>query len=564
LGQIGGNQALDPLAITLHDRAPFVRRSAAWALGEIGDSQGAAPLVAALGDNEQTVREAIIGSLVKIGRPAVKPLINSYNEAGFARTKAAMALEELWMPAVKPVVKPYTKPRIVRTGALEEIKEPEVRPLVKSEIVRSEPLGEIGKSAVKPFVIPENDRPEAEEEAGKPFVKPLFKPRIARTEPLELFEKPAVKPVVKPRIVRKKALDETEKTAVKPLIKSYNQAMLVRRQAAMAMGRIGDPLAVDPLLNALEQKYHDDREVTVWALGEIGDPRAFKPVSSLIGNNRWKVRRVAAEALGKFGDSRAIELLEKPLDDVNPAVRNAAAWSLERLGGLRQDVPTAAKAYRYFMKKDDKVELLTKAIEQYGNAAMAESFMNSKSAELKRAAKAWAEKNGHIITVKPTGVTVQSSIIHADSYGGSPIARADLMGEAEATVTEGDFRVLPAAADQGLNVAAISGHATMVRGLRGETMVSVEIKGLNSEKSYATHVHNLPCDLGGGSHYKIDTSVAGTEKSNEIWPTVRTNHNGRGKGRANVLDHRARPEAQSVVIHATPNGGPPIACADLN
>jgi hypothetical protein len=158
----------------------------------------------------------------------------------------------------------------------------------------------------------------------------------------------------------------------------------------------------------------------------------------------------------------------------------------------------------------------------------------------------------------------QSVVIHAGPDGGSPIACADLMGEAEEAVTEGDFRVLPAAANQGLDIAAISGHAKMIRRLRGDTFVFVRIEGLSDYTSYATHVHNLPCDLGGGSHYKIDPSVPGTEESNEIWPTVKTYFNGRGSGRAMVLDHVARPEAQSVVIHATPNGGPPIACADLD
>ena len=52
----------------------------------------------------------------------------------------------------------------------------------------------------------------------------------------------------------------------------------VRERAAEALGRIGDPRAVDPLIEALEDEYAFVRYFSARALGEIGDHRAMRPL----------------------------------------------------------------------------------------------------------------------------------------------------------------------------------------------------------------------------------------------------------------------------------------------
>lgn len=105
----------------------------------------------------------------------------------------------------------------------------------------------------------------------------------------------------------------------------------------------------------------------------------------------------------------------------------------------------------------------------------------------------------------------------------------------------------------------ITGTALMVRSAT-DTQVWTQVIGLNGDTSYGSHVHDLPCALGGGGHYKIDPNVAGTVRENEIWPAVETDANGIGFGYDQV-DHVARVEAQSIVVHDT--DGARIACADL-
>lgn len=93
------------------------------------------------------------------------------------------------------------------------------------------------------------------------------------------------------------------------------------------------------------------------------------------------------------------------------------------------------------------------------------------------------------------------------------------------------------------------------------TKVEVHVTGLEPNQQYMSHVHNLPCALGGGAHYKIDPTVEGTERENEIWPTIQTDSSGIGYG-VDTVEHLARMDATSIVIHDI-SDGTRIACGDL-
>ena len=76
---------------------------------------------------------------------------------------------------------------------------------------------------------------------------------------------------------------------------------------------IGEP-AVEPLIKALEDKDKDVRTLAAFALGEIGDARAVEPLIKALEDEDKDVRRYAADALGEIGDARAVEPLIKALD----------------------------------------------------------------------------------------------------------------------------------------------------------------------------------------------------------------------------------------------------------
>jgi len=62
----------------------------------------------------------------------------------------------------------------------------------------------------------------------------------------------------------------------------------VRRTAVMALGKIGDPVAVDPLIQALLDPDPQVRQYGAWALGmlgeEVGD-QAGVPLAELLGGS---------------------------------------------------------------------------------------------------------------------------------------------------------------------------------------------------------------------------------------------------------------------------------------
>ena len=79
----------------------------------------------------------------------------------------------------------------------------------------------------------------------------------------------------------------------------------VRRRAALAAGRIGDPGAVPALVPLLQDSELEVRQMTAFALGLIGDPLAVDPLLLALKDPEPVVRGRAAEALGQIGDARA-------------------------------------------------------------------------------------------------------------------------------------------------------------------------------------------------------------------------------------------------------------------
>lgn len=110
---------------------------------------------------------------------------------------------------------------------------------------------------------------------------------------------------------------------------------------------------------------------------------------------------------------------------------------------------------------------------------------------------------------------------------------------------------------------SISGTAGLTRTATATT-VSVDVEGLSATEAYSAHVHALPCDLEeADGHYKIDPSIDDAIEENELWPTIE-------EGMTAVTDtftregHRARPDAQSLVIHRQSGDvALKVACADL-
>jgi len=239
-----------------------VRIAAAQALGEIGAPRAVGPLIAALKDENGYVRKAAAEALVEIDALAVEPLIAALKgEKGYVRIAAAKALGEIGdSRAVEPLIFAVHKDRYVREAA-------------------TTAMGKIGD----------------------------------------------------PR-------------AVESLIAVLKTGdMQVRKAAAEALDKIGwlPDEGVNGVVYWIAKKewdrcVHKDRyvrEAAVKALGEIGDPRAVEPLISALKDNEWSVQTAAAEALVKIG-APSVELLITSLKDKDRNVRETAAEALDKIGWL--------------------------------------------------------------------------------------------------------------------------------------------------------------------------------------------------------------------------------------
>jgi HEAT repeat protein len=106
----------------------------------------------------------------------------------------------------------------------------------------------------------------------------------------------------------------------------------VRHLAATALGELGDPGSVVPLLAALAGP---DEEGVRWraaeALSRIGSP-AVPGLAALAGHDDPDVRWKAIVALGEIGDPACAPVLRAGLTDPDRFVRGRAVSALARLG----------------------------------------------------------------------------------------------------------------------------------------------------------------------------------------------------------------------------------------
>jgi HEAT repeat protein len=123
-----------------------------------------------------------------------------------------------------------------------------------------------------------------------------------------------------------------DRRAVEPLIKALGDINTnVRQAAAWALFKLEDSRAVEPLIKALGDINTNVREAAAWALFKLEDSRAVEPLIKALGDRDSNVREAAALALGKIGDHRAVEPLIKALGDRDTNVRQQAALALEGL-----------------------------------------------------------------------------------------------------------------------------------------------------------------------------------------------------------------------------------------
>lgn len=124
-----------------------------------------------------------------------------------------------------------------------------------------------------------------------------------------------------------------------------NSDWVVRREAAITLGEMGDERCVEPLGHALRDGDWQVREVAIEGLGQIGSP-AVELLIKLLRD--WDVRKYAIAALGKIRDERVLDPLMLQLR--NDEFKDDALNALVELG--EPALPRLVKALK---DKDENV-----------------------------------------------------------------------------------------------------------------------------------------------------------------------------------------------------------------
>ena len=105
-----------------------------------------------------------------------------------------------------------------------------------------------------------------------------------------------------------------------------------RARAVLKMGKSRSPMALDQLIQALNDANPEVRKQAAQGLGEAGAVQAIHPLLEELKDEESDIRTEAIEALGKIGDPGIIDHLIEALSDADTRVQISAIRALSEMG----------------------------------------------------------------------------------------------------------------------------------------------------------------------------------------------------------------------------------------
>ncbi len=336
-----GQPAVSPLIKALKNYNYLVRSNSIKALSELGDTCAIVPLINTLQDPNVDVRISAIEALKKFkDARAVEPLIELLNhEDEHVRINALIALKELKDPRAS----------VPFLSLLNDSNE-------RVRIYSIMGLGELNnRVAVKTLITFLKDSSQAI--------------RISTIWTLGMIkDTQAVEPLIDAlkdnnseiqyEII--KALGKIrDERAIEPLIKAFNgfylnndiekkskndfndMLLLIRKASAEALCEFNNDNAIQALIDALEKEDNEIQMVILKALLKVKYNGAVKPLINTLKNENKEIRQTSAKTLGEIGDPVSFKPLVDALKDKETDVQLAA---IEALGMLKDK-----KAYIYII-----------------------------------------------------------------------------------------------------------------------------------------------------------------------------------------------------------------------
>lgn len=117
------------------------------------------------------------------------------------------------------------------------------------------------------------------------------------------------------------------------LIKALqNENAMVRRQAVIALGKIGNPQAIDPIVALLNDEDPGVKFYIPISLSLINGETIIVPLQNSLKNQMSQVRMTSADIIGKLKDESSIQPLIDLLADDNSYIRASATDALIAIG----------------------------------------------------------------------------------------------------------------------------------------------------------------------------------------------------------------------------------------
>jgi HEAT repeat protein len=368
-----------PLAELLRHPDPDLRIQAAHALGEQSSPEAIPPLVAALEDADPNVRFHAIESL---GRLQSSEAVESL--AAIAESRDFF----LAFPAVEALAR-IDDPRVA----------PRLAPLLDDDALCApvaEALGRLGDGDMTRALVAVIDRPNQpvtpiasaifnlhttyeRRYGGGAYIVSEFQSAITPAGGRRLLEalRAGEKDELRALVVLLGWIDSSEVAAalaemlgrpdigeevVEALVRHGSEVVETvidqldndeessRLAAVVALGRLGDTRATEPLTRALD----GDRTVAVAAasaLASIGDPRGFEPLLARVGHPDVTVRQAVVSALNSIGHPDMEERIAPLLRSPDPPTRESAV----RIAGYFGYAGCAASVFELCQDENERV-----------------------------------------------------------------------------------------------------------------------------------------------------------------------------------------------------------------
>lgn len=181
-------------------------------------------------------------------------------------------------------------------------------------------------------------------------------------------------------------------------------------EARIALANIGAP-AVDPLISVLQSDDTVVRQQAALALGDIGEQKAVKPLKKNLTD--WFSNQAVAQALMKLNwqpesteDSVHLFIAKRQGDKLVDQWDVTKKVLLDDVGSGNPNTITNALFTFISLGREEVVPTLVDKLNAQGNKEMALAYLNSGHSQLSTAAENWAKRNGYRVykstTAKPT------------------------------------------------------------------------------------------------------------------------------------------------------------------